>query len=103
LSHAVHTVTRFEEVAPFTLRVWSEDGTTQVVDFRPVLSGQVFGPLADPRMFNQVRLDEESGTLVWPNGADFDPATLHDWGKRDRGWPRSREAGSAGSSSAGRS
>lgn len=44
-----------------------------------VLSGQMFGPLADLRMFDQVRLDEESGTLVWPNGADFDPATLHDW------------------------
>jgi hypothetical protein len=79
LSHAVHAVTRFEEIAPFTLRVWFEDGSSQVVDFRPVLSGQVFGPLADPRMFKQVRLDEESGTLVWPNGADFDPATLHDW------------------------
>jgi hypothetical protein len=44
-----------------------------------VLAGQIFGPLADPRVFEQVRLDEESGTLVWPNGADFDPATLHDW------------------------
>ncbi len=69
----------FEKVAPFTLRVRFEDGTTQVVDFRPVLAGEIFGPLADARVFDQVKLDEESRTLVWPNGADFDPATLHDW------------------------
>jgi len=30
-------------------------------------------------IFNQVKLDPEVHTLVWPNGADFDPATLHDW------------------------
>ena len=30
-------------------------------------------------MFNGVSLDTEAGTLTWPNGADFDPATLHDW------------------------
>ncbi|MDQ2899086.1 MAG: hypothetical protein M3Y07_04705 [Acidobacteriota bacterium] len=30
-------------------------------------------------MFNQVHIDPEVNTLVWPNGADFDPATLHDW------------------------
>jgi len=30
-------------------------------------------------LFNQVRIDPEVQTLVWPNGADFDPATLHDW------------------------
>jgi len=30
-------------------------------------------------VFRQVRLDPEVHTVVWPNGADFDPATLHDW------------------------
>lgn len=79
MSHAVHEVTAFEKVAPFTLRVRFEDGTSQIVDCRPVLVGEVFGPLADARVFDQVRLDGESRTLVWPNGADFDPATLHDW------------------------
>lgn len=29
--------------------------------------------------FAQVRLDEEVGTLTWPNGADFDPSMRHDW------------------------
>ena len=56
-----------------------DDRSEQVIDFRPVLSGELFGPLRDPALFCQVRLDPEVLTLVWPNGADFDPATLHDW------------------------
>ena len=36
-------------------------------------------PLKDLSVFNQVRIDPEVRTLVWPNGADFDPAMLHDW------------------------
>ena len=79
MSHAVHAITGFEKVAPFTLRVRFDDGTDQVVDFRPVLAGELLGPLVDQKVFDRVRLDEESRTLVWPNGADFDPATLHDW------------------------
>jgi hypothetical protein len=39
----------------------------------------LYGPLRDLELFNQVRIDSEAHTLVWPNGADFDPATLHDW------------------------
>ncbi len=79
MAHSFHAVIGFERVAPFTLRVRFQDGTTQEIDFRPVLTGEVFGPLSEAHLFDQVRLDAESQTLVCPNGADFDPATLHDW------------------------
>jgi hypothetical protein len=79
MTHEIHSVTGFEKVAPFTLRVTFEDGTSQVIDFRPVLRGELYGRLQDPAFFDQVGLDPEAHTLIWPNGADFDPAILHDW------------------------
>jgi hypothetical protein len=79
MSHPIHHVESFRIERPFTLRVRFEDNTEQVIDFRPVLGGELFRPLRDVSFFNQVQIDQEVHTLVWPNGADFDPATLHDW------------------------
>ncbi|MCL4201419.1 MAG: DUF2442 domain-containing protein [Pirellulaceae bacterium] len=79
MHHPIFRVCRFDIVAPFVLRVGFDDGTEQVIDFRPVLAGELFGPLSDLSVFNRVAIDPEVHTLVWPNGADFDPATLHDW------------------------
>ena len=45
----------------------------QIVNFQPVLKGEVYGPLRDTAVFDQVSIDPEAHTLVWP-GADFDPA-----------------------------
>jgi hypothetical protein len=77
--HPIHRVRSFSIRAPHVLCIQFEDGTEQTIDFRPVLAGELFGPLRDLELFNQVRVDAEVHTLVWPNGADFDPATLHDW------------------------
>jgi hypothetical protein len=77
--HPIHRVTGFEIVGPYTIRVSFEDKLEQTIDFAPVLAGELFGPLSDRLFFERVRLDAEAQTLVWPNGADFDPATLHDW------------------------
>jgi hypothetical protein len=77
--HEIHRVVSFQKVAPFTLCVQFDDGTSQIVDFRPVLKGELYGPLQEPTLFDQVRIDPEVHTLVWPNGADFDPAILHNW------------------------
>src|SRR5437899_1672421 len=79
MEHPIYRVVGFDIVAPYTLKVRFDDGTAQTIDFRPVLSGELYGPLDDVNLFNQVRIDPEVHTLVWPNGADFDPATLHDW------------------------
>jgi hypothetical protein len=79
MSHPIHRVVSFEAVAPYTLCIHFEDGTEQVIDFEPVLEGEIFAPLRDPELFRQVTIDPEADTLVWPNGADFDPATLYDW------------------------
>jgi len=77
--HPIYRVQAFEIVAPYTLRVKFDDHTVQTIDFRPVLAGELYRPLRDLPLFNQVSIDPEVHTLVWPNGADFDPATLHDW------------------------
>ncbi len=79
MTHEIHRVTSFEIVGPHALAVTFTDGLSRTIDFLPVLEGELYSPLRDPDFFNRVALDPEVHTLVWPNGADFDPATLHDW------------------------
>src|SRR2546430_15989941 len=79
MSHSIYKVCSVKIVAPYTLQVRFDDRTEQTIHFRPVLAGQLYGPLREPTLFNQVRIDPEVHTPGWPNGADFDPATLHDW------------------------
>ena len=79
MEHRICRVQSFEIVAPYTVRIHFDDGISRTIDFQPVLAGELYSPLQDLSLFNQVRLDPEVHTLVWPNGADFDPATLHDW------------------------
>jgi hypothetical protein len=72
---------RIRSVEPldgFILRLSFDDGTKRDVDLEGELWGRMFEPLrADPDLFRRVRVDEELGTIVWPNGADMDPDVLH--------------------------
>jgi hypothetical protein len=79
MSHPIYRVLGFEILTPYTLRVAFDDTTEQVIDFEPLLRGELYGPLRDRSLFDRVVVDSDAHTLVWPNGADFDPATLHDW------------------------
>ncbi|MFZ1804444.1 MAG: DUF2442 domain-containing protein [Nitrospira sp.] len=92
MKHPIYQVRAIEIVEPYTLRVQFTDDTEQIIFLKPVLAGELYGPLLDLKLFNQVAVDSEVRTVVWPNGADFDPATLHDWPKyKDAFAARARE------------
>jgi hypothetical protein len=62
----------------FMVRLAFSDGQQKDVDLEPLLRGPIFEPLLrDPELFRAVKVDEELGTIVWPNGADMDPDVLY--------------------------
>jgi hypothetical protein len=56
------------------------DATQGVADLSPWIVGRggAFQPLQDPDYFARVAVDTEAGTLVWPNGVDFDSDMLYE-------------------------
>ena len=58
--HPIYRVVSFAIVAPYTLRVTFDDTTIQVIDFSPILEGELYSPLRDVAFFNQVQLHHVS-------------------------------------------
>jgi Protein of unknown function (DUF2442) len=59
------------------VRVMFADGEVRDVDVTPLLDTEVFAPLRDPKVFEQVAVDDELGTIAWPGGADLDPSVIY--------------------------
>jgi hypothetical protein len=80
-------VTEVERLGGYRLRLAFDDGASGELDFSTEKWGGIFSPLRDVEYFAQVELDRELGTIVWPNGADFAPETLHRWVTQTHGLP----------------
>ena len=63
MHHPIYRVVFFEIQAPYTLRVCFDDDSEQIIDFQTILEGELFGPLRDVLLFNQVRLIQRS--ILW--------------------------------------
>ncbi|HZY45145.1 MAG TPA: DUF2442 domain-containing protein [Anaerolineae bacterium] len=66
-------------IQDYTLELSFSDGVHGKIDFRPKIVGRggVFKSLEDVELFEQVKVDSEVGTIVWPNEVDFDPDVLY--------------------------
>ncbi|MGH8453230.1 MAG: DUF2442 domain-containing protein [Nevskiales bacterium] len=69
------------EVRPlgaYRLYLRFEDGVAGELDISSLVTFDgIFADIRDPQRFAQVRVDEELGTICWPNGADLDPDVLY--------------------------
>jgi Protein of unknown function (DUF2442) len=60
------------------LRLTFADGLTGEVDVLPRMWGPVFEEARTSEGFAKVTVDAETGTVVWPGGADLAPDTLYE-------------------------
>jgi hypothetical protein len=68
------------------LRLVFADGLRGEVDVLERMHGPVFAQALTPTGFAQAALDAETGTVVWPGGADLAPDTLYER-VRSGAWP----------------
>ena len=70
-------VVSVEPLPQHRLRVRFDDGAEGIVDIaRMVEFTGVFEPLRAPSFFAQAKVNEELGTVCWPNDADLDSDVL---------------------------
>jgi len=74
----IHDIVEVEVLEAYVLRVAFDDGEVREVDLSGQLDGAVFEPLRDPAEFARVTVDGETGTVVWPTGADLDPIVIYE-------------------------
>ncbi len=84
-------ITAVEVVRHGVLRLTFADGLSGEVDVLDRIWGTVFEDVRTPAGFAKVKVDTETGTVVWPGGADLAPDTLYER-VRSGVWPESRTA-----------
>lgn len=67
-------ITKVQFLENYRLKLTFNNGVEGEVDLEPELFGEVFEPLRDQSLFQQVYLTTR--TIEWPNGADFAPEFL---------------------------
>ena len=62
----------------YCLEITFEDSVVGIVNIsESVTFDGVFEPLKDENYFRQVKVNPDTGTIEWPNGADLDPVVLY--------------------------
>lgn len=82
-------ITEVEVVRHGVLRLTFADGRSGEVEVLDHMRGPVFKEARTPEGFAKVTVDPETGTVVWPGGADLAPDTLYER-VRTGAWPDSR-------------
>jgi len=84
-------ITAVEVVRHGILRLTFADGLSGEVDVLDRMRGPIFEDARTPEGFTRIEVDQETETVVWPNGADLASDTLYERVCSGT-WPDSRAA-----------
>ncbi len=73
------TVTEAKFLGEYSLELVFSDGKRGTVDLKSRIVGRggIYQPLENPEFFRQVHVNNDSGTVEWPNGLDICPDLLY--------------------------
>ncbi len=73
-----YDIVRVAPVGDRRLQLAFDDGSQGEIDLRSHISfSGVFEALDHDDEFRKVRVNSDTGTIEWPNGADLDPVVLY--------------------------
>ncbi len=78
--HVMHVL----HLKNYQLQLEFNDGKVKELDLKDELYGEIFEPLKDIELFKKVYVNPDTGTIEWPNGADFAPEFLYQTGRETR-------------------
>ncbi len=77
----MHSVKTAKYIEGFRILLTFEDKTEKLVDLSSHLYGEIFEPLKDVSYFKKFKVNEDTDTIEWENGADMSPDFLYKIGK----------------------
>lgn len=75
----LHDVVEARAIAGHRVFLRFDDGTSGELDLARLIEFDgIFAPLTSPDRFAELRVNPDTGTISWPNGADIAPETLYE-------------------------
>lgn len=93
MTGAKYDITTAAVVRHGVLKLTFRDGLSGEIEVLDRMKGPVFEDARTPHGFVKVTVDSETGTVVWPGGADLAPDTLYER-VRTGAWPQDPVAAS---------
>lgn len=103
----MHSIKTAKYIDGFKILLTFEDKTQKLVDLSSHLYGEIFEPLNDVSCFKKFKVNKDTDTIEWENGADMSPDFLYKIGRKSlksvskkiKRRHTKRRTGSSGSSS----
>ena len=74
----LYDIVKVTPLEDYQIKITFEEGTEGTVNVAETVKFTgVFEPLKDEKFFKQVKVNPDTGTIEWPNGADLDPVVLY--------------------------